>query len=108
AYSVSGLGTITGGVFEFAQDTVGALKIGTGGVTVDLTAIGSGQLRLGSAAGSITANSITLASDLDLTLGNGGRALDLRAKGDISDGGKALLKVTTLSGVSNTGSGIFG
>ena len=83
------------------------MQIGNGGVPVDLSLIGSSQIRLGSAAGSITASSIILTSDFDAAQGNGARPLDLRANGDITDGGNALLNVTTLTGVSNTGSVVF-
>ncbi len=101
-----GTGTIAGGIFEYAQDTPGVLTIGVGGALVDLTGIQSGRVRLGSAQGSITANGLTLASNLDLQLAGVSRALDLFSTVSIDDGGgaNAVLNVSTLSGVANTGS----
>ena len=107
ADAFSNAGTVTGGVFEYASDSAGALKIGTGGdALVDLTGIGSSLVRLGQARGTITANSIMFDADLDLSVGHGNvaRALDLQSDGSISGGGNGLRNVTTLIGVANAGS----
>jgi filamentous hemagglutinin family protein len=101
AFTLAGAGTITGGVFEYAQDTAGVLNVGAAGAIADLTGIGSSAIRLGEAEGATTANSITLTSDLDL----GTRPLDLESNGNIAEGTFALLNVRTLTGVAaNTGS----
>ncbi len=99
-------GTVTGGIFEYAPATPGLLTVGTGGQIVDLTGVGSSLVRLGSAQGSITAQGLTLASNLDLGVGNGGvaRALDLESSLSIDEGTSVLQHVTTLTGVANAGS----
>ena len=68
-----------------------------GDSVADLTAIGTGLVRLGAARGVASATSITLDANLDLGQGNKGvaRALDLSANGAITEGTNALLNVTT-------------
>ena len=108
--SVDPAGTITGGVFEYATDSLVALQVGgVGGQIADLTGVGASLVRLGEARGSITATGITLGANLSLSVGRGSAtALDLESTKSISDGGFELLNVTTLSGVANTGSVTLG
>ena len=58
----------------------------------------------------ITANGLTLTSNLDLGIGDGGavRPLDFRSNNSLDDGGFELLNVSTLSGIAATGSISFG
>lgn len=107
AFSVAGNGTITGGTFDYAPNKTEAVTLGTGGNIVDLTGIGTSNVRLGSANGSITATGITTASGFDMGTGNGGnpRPLDLQATGTITDGGSfPFLNVYTLTGGVSGGS----
>jgi filamentous hemagglutinin family protein len=110
AFSVAGAGTVTGGIFEYALDTPGVLNVGLLGEIVDLTGVGSSLVRLGSAQGSITAQGLTLTSNLDLGLGNGNaaRALDLESTLGIDEGLFELQHVTTLSGAATGGSVALG
>jgi filamentous hemagglutinin family protein len=103
ANNFSNNGSVFGGTLEVAPDTASPLTISgvPGGITVNM-------VRFGAARGSITATSITLASNL--TLNNGGNpfALDLEANGPITDGGTGgnpgfALNVSTLTGVANGG-----
>ncbi len=99
-------GTITGATFEFAPETAENLIIGTGATLASLAGIDTALVRIGAAEGTTTANGLTLAANLDLGVGHGGvaRALDLHSNDSINGAGFALLNVTTLTGVANTGS----
>ena len=92
--SVISGGTITGGTFEYSLDTAGALTLGTGGELTSLAGIGTGNVRLGEVGGSITANSINIAS----AFGSSGTALELDSNGAISQTAGATLTASTLTG----------
>ena len=103
-FSITTLGTVTGGTFELAPNTPSTpFVLGAGGNLVDYTGIGSASVRIGAVTvgGTLqtaTASTIIIASNF----GSSAVALDLRASGDITQLAATTLTASTLSGAASS------
>ena len=103
-FSITTLGTVTGGTFELAPNTPSTpFVLGAGGNLVDYTGIGSASVRIGAVTvgGTLqtaTASTIIIAANF----GSSAVALDLRASGAITQIAATTLTASTLSGAASS------